>query len=191
MWMAESAPEIGWLLLVSAVETAAKCWDQSRAGPIDRLRYSKPELVKTVEERCPDLLSILADEFRDSLGVTQKFVSFILRFLPPPPTTRPPTGFQVSWESDDLNRHLRRIYGYRSNALHSGEPFPAPMCEPPRRLFAESPEVPEVPLGLAVSTLGATWLHEDTPMLLHVFEYIARSALKSWWSSLRGVDATR
>ena len=57
------------------------------------------------------------------------------------------------------------------------------MCKPPFR--QESWEaVAEKPIGLAMSYLGGTWLAEDTPMLLHTFEYLARKALLSWWDTL-------
>jgi hypothetical protein len=42
----------------------------------------------------------------------------------------------------------------------------------------------EKPLGLATGTRGAVWVAEDTPMLLHTFEYIARKALLKWWESM-------
>lgn len=78
---------------------------------------------------------------------------------------------------------LRKIYAYRSRALHSGTPFPNPMCRAPlRHRDGEIPE--EIPAGLASGALGATWLAEDTPMLLHTFAHIARGALLNWWTSM-------
>ena len=177
---------MAWLLLVSAIETAADRWDQSQSSAIDRLRYSKPDLVKSIEERCPDLLLIVADQIADTIGATRKFIAFTLRFLPPEPPLRPEKWLQVVWEEADLKRSLRKIYGYRSKALHTGVPFPAPMCQPPRPFGPTAPT--ERPVGLATRTLGAVWLREDMPMSLHIFEYIARKALQSWWSSLRPVD---
>lgn len=44
-------------------------------------------------------------------------------------------------------------------------------------------------LGIAASLLGGVWLEQDTPMCLHIFEYITRKVLRSWWSSLRPSEA--
>jgi hypothetical protein len=49
---------------------------------------------------------------------------------------------------------------------------------------AEKPALVEVPLGLSASSYGATWAKKDTPMLLHVFEYIVRGAVLNWWRSV-------
>lgn len=59
------------------------------------------------------------------------------------------------------------------------------MCEPPLRFkFSDSPdEFNERPPGLAAGTVGTVWVLKDTPMLLHIFEYITREVLKAWWSS--------
>jgi len=83
-----------------------------------------------------------------------------------------------------MKKTLSKIYGYRSRALHDGKPFPAPMCLPP---FKEDPSWAahaEKPIGLATSTLGATWLADDVPILLNTFEYIVRGCLLKWWKSL-------
>jgi hypothetical protein len=42
---------------------------------------------------------------------------------------------------------------------------------------------PEMPLGLAMSGKQGSWLLKDTPVLLHVFEYLVRGALVNWWSA--------
>jgi N-methylhydantoinase B/oxoprolinase/acetone carboxylase alpha subunit len=43
----------------------------------------------------------------------------------------------------------------------------------------------ETPSGVWTAK-GATsaWNAEDTPMLLHTFEYIVRNALQNWWESM-------
>jgi hypothetical protein len=185
IWVADADTALTWLLLVSAIETAADRWDQARLPAIDRLRYSKPALVEAVEERCPDLLPTIADEFADSIGATRKFVDFTLNFLPPPPDIRPAEEFRIPWNLEQLRRSLRTIYDYRSKALHTGVPFPAPMCELPRKLDPNWGAPCEKPFGLATSTLGGVWLQKDTPMLVHIFEYVTRKVLQKWWSSLR------
>lgn len=42
----------------------------------------------------------------------------------------------------------------------------------------------EVPRDFGFSHHGAQWAAKDTPMLLHLFEYIVRHRLLSWWRSL-------
>jgi len=40
-------------------------------------------------------------------------------------------------------------------------------------------------LAPMVTKVGhVSWKHTDTPMLLHVFEHIARNVLLSWWKSM-------
>jgi hypothetical protein len=183
--VAESDPSLAWLLLVSSVEGAANQWKKSRGAPEDRLRAAKPELAQYCDSLGVDgLLSRVASEFADSLGATKKFVDFLIAHLPSPPDRRPPEGVQVRWEPTRLESAFRTVYVYRSKALHEGIPFPAPMCEPPHT-FENSAAPAEIPIGLASSSLGGVWRIEDTPMLLHTFEYLARGAIVAWWRSLK------
>jgi len=99
------------------------------------------------------------------------------------PTARPPQSYQLDWSPENMERALRLVYRHRSQALHGGTPFPAPMCEtPPVNIEWAAPA--EVPPGLATRTMGGTWVHTETPMLLHVFAYLVRGALLNWWASL-------
>jgi hypothetical protein len=185
LWVAESSPELAWLFFVSAVEIAANCWDESKASALDRLKDSRPEVVEMIAQCCPELLEPISASLADSMGATRKFVSFLLNFLPQPPDSRPPEAFQLSWRPKEMKKYLRQIYDLRSRALHAGVPFPLPMCEPPGRPFEGTSARPEKPPGLATGTIGAAWLQKDTPMLLHMFEYLIRNTLKAWWISLR------
>lgn len=181
LWLAESQPALAWLMLVSAVETAADQWRKDSGEPADRLKTSKPELYEYLLSLGSEVPKRVAGEIANSLGVTGKFVGFVLKFLPPAPSPRPPVWCQHPWDEKKLKVTLRQIYDYRSKALHEGKPFPAPMCEPPVRLSADWSAPAETPIGEAASTAGGTWLAKDTPMLLHTFEYIARRALIAWW----------
>lgn len=183
LWLAESEPEMSWLLIVSALETAANEWQKEKGDNIARLRDSKPALhayLASLRDRT--ILSTVAEHVADSLGSTRKFVSFVLEFLPEPPARRPPTWAQFSWEPNRIRRALKTIYGYRSHALHDGRPFPLPMCETPTRFPTwETPA--ETMVAMATSARGAVWRKEDIPMNLHLFEYIARNALLKWWKA--------
>lgn len=193
LWLVESEPHLAWLMLVSAVETAANHWRTSKDEPLERLRASKPDLLEYLEGFGDgELPSRVAAFIHDSLGSTKKFVDFLLFHLPPPPEPRPAEWAQVSWKGKDLRRTFSKIYDYRSKALHSGIPFPAPMCQPPFHYkFDEWEADSEVPLGLASYSLGGIWLAKDIPILLHIFEYIARSALLTWWQSLEVSSTSR
>lgn len=180
-WLAETQPNLGWLLMVSAVEAVASSWHVEKGEPLERLRVAKPEFVEWLETSVNSSLATrIATEFAESFGSTRKFVSFLLEHMPPPPSVRPAEWGQVTWTPPDLKKVFSVIYDYRSRALHDGIPFPAPMCEPPFR-HDSWPTVAEKPIGLAANSHGGTWVAKDTPMLLHTFEYIARAAILDWW----------
>jgi hypothetical protein len=41
----------------------------------------------------------------------------------------------------------------------------------------------EKPAAKATGMKGAVWMAKDTPIHLHIFEYIVRNAILSWWKS--------
>ncbi len=181
VWIAETAPELSWLMLVSALETAADRWRTEKIPPIEILREFESKVVdRLIQEGGEELATWVAKRLAKYIGSTRRFVSFVLEFLPDPPEVRPAEAFQHPWDPDTMEQSLKIVYKYRSHALHAGTPFPMPMCESPHVIDG----VPsERPIG-ATSTLGAVWLQEDIPILLHTFEYVARGALNRWWDSL-------
>lgn len=187
LWLAEYQPHLTWLMLVSAVETAANQWRRRQGKALDRLRYQYPDLVEALEAAGgQDLVQQVARTFADSIGSTKKFVDFLVTHLPEPPLHRPIAWAQVDWSEASITKTLRNVYGHRSKALHEGIQFPAPMCRPP--LYMNGWAAPaEKPPGNAAATGGGFWRTEDTAMLLRTFEYIVRSALRSWWTTLAPV----
>jgi hypothetical protein len=181
LWLAESEPALSWLLLVSALETAATEWQKDRGDNTAQLQASKPELYEYLNRlNDNNILPTVAGYLKDSLGITKKFVDFLLTFLPEPPEVRPAEWAQFNWTQDELKRAFQKIYDYRSKALHTGRPFPMPMCEPQYR--DPSWQAPaERMTALGASQGGGTWLQKDIPMYLHLFEHIARNALVKWW----------
>ena len=180
LWVAESEPSMTWLLMVSALETAANEWQRAKGDPVERLKESKPELHKYLSSLSDDsILKKVAEGVADSLGNTKKFVSFVQAFRPDPPPQRPTERFQFPWDDENWTKALKTIYGYRSNALHEGIPFPAPMCSPPIRR-SDLGVCGEFPTDLEK---GATWIRADLPVHLHVFEYVTRNVLLKWWYS--------
>ncbi len=182
MWIAESEPELCWLLLVSAVETAANHSKMSEGSPLERMEIFNPELVKILTAAggasLADEVSLLVVSF---MGSTKKFRDFVLKFLPEPPKQRPAEFAQHSWDLKTMSKSLVTIYKWRSRALHGGIPFPYPMCMLPHEFHGG---LTERPLGLSTMTQQAVWSRDDTPMLLFVFEYIVRNVLLSWWKSM-------
>jgi hypothetical protein len=49
LWIATPFPTFGWLMLVSAVETAANAWRSSMGSPLDRLRDTRPDLLEYLD----------------------------------------------------------------------------------------------------------------------------------------------
>lgn len=190
LWIVESEPNLAWLMLVSALETAAGEHTSSLGAADERLRYSKPEVVEVLEEAGGSaLVSKIAELIEYSLGATKKFVDFSLQFLPPEPEKRPEAEWlRVDWSESFLKKNvLNKVYSYRSRALHGGVPFPAPLLEAPFYLQAGSAPSEKPLTGLASHSLGGTWLPADLPINLHCFHYIVRGTLIRWWRSMADV----
>lgn len=188
IWIAEAEPELAWLLLVSAVEVVATHNQVATFSASDTLALAIPALhAELLEAGGDDLVSKCAAHLERHLRATARFQAFFERYSPPPPP-RPADKnvFEFEWQPAALKKALAKIYDYRSRALHDGTPFPAPMCEAP----AQAGFHLERPLGLATGTNDAAWLAADTPMLLHVFEHVARSAILQWWDD-RVAEAER
>ncbi len=180
LWVCDGDPNLAWLQMVSAVEAAAV----QRSG-------TKPAW-KRVEQEMPDLWKILLDaggqEHAEKVGAklaglvrsTDRFARFMDEFGPGPPERRPEEHSQIDWP--EVPKRLKTIYAFRSRALHSGIPFPAPMCEPPLTWGTDIPV--EKPPWISAQQGASAWVAEDIPMYLHTFEYLARGALLAWWGSL-------
>lgn len=183
LWLSESDPALSWLLLVSAVETAAYQWREAQEEPEQKLRSSKPDLVAYLESvGGPELVLRIASEFVSIMGSTKKFVDFVLQFRPAPPEVRPHSIYQLAWDNRHLRDVMRQIYNYRSRALHGGIPFPAPMCMPPQDWI--STPIPHEIIGHNIGTVGAAWSKDDLPIYLHTFVYIVQGALINWWKEM-------
>lgn len=184
LWISESQPNLSWLFLVSAVETAANQWRQRDESVVDRLKASRRKLYDLlVAVGGVSHAMVVADEIAASLGVTKKFIDFVLSNLPDPPVARPPEPWQVKWSRSKLKHALSIIYRYRSRALHEGTPFPEPLCQP----MWDQPSwaaPAELPIFSSISMKGGAWRVEDLPLSLNTFEHLARGAILKWWASL-------
>ena len=184
LWIIESEPSLAWVMLVSAIEAAASHWRSSGGNAFETVRDLDAdlyELLQTVDDG--DLAKRVAKNAARTLKSTKKFLDFCAEFLPLPPPERPEhESARHSWDLVDILDTIKKVYGYRSRALHDGLPFPAPMCQPPMKIDRKAP--PEKPIVLASSSGYGTWRVEDTPILLHTYEYIVRGSLLKWWDSL-------
>lgn len=187
IWYADADPNQAWLMLVSAVETAANHWRKKNLAPAEILEDSNKQLYNLlIQEGGQPLAEKVAEQVANVMGASRKFREFVLHFLPGPPERRPSALGQFPFEDKaQLKTALNKIYDYRSHALHGGKPFPVPMCHSPGR-YGGDDEIAEIPTGLATGALGSAWKHEDTPMVLHTFEYIVRSSLLQWWQMMAG-----
>jgi hypothetical protein len=186
LWLAESAPELAWLLLVSAAEAAAVHAEAQDGTDLERLEAWSPDLAVVLRSTCGDAaLAEAARLIAPVTGATRKFVAFMQRFAPTTlPEPRPAEAFRVDLGSSRKRGDLySRVYGYRSLALHAGRPFPGPMCRGPGAAD-ERGGTPERPFG-PISAFGtAVWHAKDIPILLNTFAVLVRDALLAWWGSL-------
>ncbi len=189
VWICDADPALAWILLVSSVETVAVLWAGGDGDAIENLQASLPKLFELLDtESHRDLLGPVSEILSNITRATKKFIDFLAKFAPDAPAFRPPEAFQFSYKTANLKKAANLIYGHRSASLHSGTAFPLPMCIPPKFWKNEEFEggvYGEIPLGLAMSSQGATWQRAQTPMLLHTFEHIARGAILNWWSGLQ------
>lgn len=182
VWVAESEPSLSWLMLVSAIETAANHWRTSKESPGEKLKASKPELEKILRDKGgQDFVLKIADMIEPYMGATKKFIDFIATFLPEPPKIRPSEYAQINWDQKFFKKSMQKIYKFRSIALHGGTPFPEPMCSPP---CIAGDAYSEKPIASGGCAYGGSWIKDDIPMLLHSFEFIVRKTLLKWWKSL-------
>lgn len=181
LWICESSPNLAWLLMVSALETAAQQWDQSKGSNIEKFKESKPDLFNALNnDQYKNLIPVISDEFSSTFGAGKKFRDFCVEFLPDEPQERPDLG-RIKWKKQPLKDIFIKIYNLRSIALHTGQPFPAPMCSAPDRHSGIS----EMGVtALASSTLGGTWTPKEAPINLNIFFHMTHSILNKWWDSL-------
>jgi hypothetical protein len=181
LWFADSNTETSWLLLVSAIETAARHWAKENFEGHDPALETEVEKILQ-EHKCPEsVYAPLAHLLRNNTKAMRKFVAFLTAFLPdPPPDNERPESqkLRIGYKIEELVTDFKEIYNYRSRALHDSIPFPYPMCIP--AVLKE-----ERNFSLGASTLGATWDFRDyKPLMFHTFEHLVRGALLRWIGSL-------
>lgn len=183
VWVCDSDASLAWLLLVSAVETAANHWRAMEDPPIDRLRASRPDLEGILLEAGGEALLLrVAAQIAPYMGATKKFCDFLTEHAPAPPEPRPPSWAAIEWEPEGLRKSLTVIYKHRSRALHGGTPFPSPLAHIMR--VSDGDWLPEHTISEGAAAGGTVWSKQDMPMLLWTFHHLVRGALTSWWAGL-------
>lgn len=174
LWYSDVMPDLSWLLLVQAVETAAKqCKLQSGGDQPGGDAEWRQELDTYLREIRLSQLQIdhIGDIIPKKLYATRNFVSFMLERLATAPSVRPPSFFQMPWDQENWRRLLNNIYEFRSEALHEGRPFPPELCS-----------LPDVSDGGIYAEYSPPYDAPPRCVHLHVFAYVVRHALLLWWA---------
>jgi hypothetical protein len=186
LWLAETQPELAWLLLVSALEVASTFWfSTTTLDKVEAFKAARSSLASKLEKDAPHLVEPLASELFAITKSTAKFLNFMMKFKSAEPPMRPVEVYQLSWDDAEYKKTMGIIYGHRSKALHEGIPFPEPMCGPIMNLGGTFSEIPSCG---GASSYNAVWSQEDIPMQLHVFEHITRSSLLQWWDDMASAN---
>ena len=182
LWIVESEPSLAWVMLVSAVETAAGHWRGTNDDPLEIIRNLDPDLHKILRDsEKEDLANKVAGRAARTLKSTQKFLDFSMKFCPSPPPKRPEKEhLRHPWSKGKLRKALNTIYDHRSKMLHEGLPFPVPLCEAPAGSGNSYQEVPVATDSSSESNIRG----RDDALMLHAFEYIVRESLLKWWNSM-------
>lgn len=180
LWLSEKEPQLSWILLVSAIETAADASGNSQKNSNDLLQKFYPDLAEVID-KCGNHNAKIKAKVSEILYLpaTKKFVEFITEHYPKPKINDDvPEIYRVNWEEFEII--LKKIYELRSKALHSGQPFPDPMCEQPFKSINNNIIMAEKPL-IGPEFLGESILDtENKPLLLWKFEDIVRNSLLNW-----------
>lgn len=181
LWIVESEPSLAWVMLVSAVETAANHWARDDTDSVEILRDTRSDLFELLERTDNrHLIQSVADYVAANMKSTKKFLDFCKNFCPPAPPKRPENEYlRHPWSNTKLRKALNTIYSHRSKMLHAGLPFPIQLCEAPARSgnsYQEVPEAEDSPEGCIEG--------QDDSLMLHAFEYIVRESLLKWWKSM-------
>lgn len=187
LWLADADPRLGWIKLIGAIEIAANRFDDMREeSDLEQLKRHRPKLYRALQKAPQDVAETVAGELARLYNVERKLRSFVKRFDPGPPPTRPAgTAWHFDWAT--LDSALTIIYDHRSRDLHDGIAFPWILCEPP--YLAEDGVASERFWALGVSGKGGQWTAESLPMYLHVFAHLAGGALRKWWADLAGITS--
>ena len=108
LWIAESEPNLAWIMLVSALETAAIDHFKSVRNPVEQLKVALPAVAKLLIPFGDELVSKVANKLSGITGSTKKFIDLVLHFLPDIPEKRPSTPWLRINPKKDLRIQINR-----------------------------------------------------------------------------------
>lgn len=178
----EEEPDMAYLNLVSAIEILCRNY------PIDEIKLSDldeklSKLVSSVEKeglRGEIEQTILKNEKFTHL-IARRFNKFIVNHVEEDFWREENKSGKGLIKKEDLPELLKRIYVQRSRTLHSGEPFPRDIFEPPFILFWETPMMEsEIDPSESVSAGERKWEPKDFIPYPHFFERLVNHVLKTF-----------
>ena len=133
MWIADTSPELAWLMLVTSVETAANCWNGAKGEPTERLRFTRPDFCEKLSAMGGEpLVGLVAEEVADSLGATKRVRGVLL--WPFSRSRRHSVHLSTS-NVPGLRLTLRRAFGPSTSGAPvpctAASPFPGPCAARP------------------------------------------------------------
>lgn len=185
LWLSERETWLTWLLLVSAVETAANAYDDPLAAssPPELLRELDPRLAAACAKYGDACVADVAKIQGKLLGATKKFLAFLRAFLPDAPPTRP-EEYQVDWQWSGIEPLLKQIYRMRSSHLHAGVPFPWQLRGAPEPYKGVPTETHPDHVEEGYRRDGQRVSDPKLAIHVHVFAHIVRGAIINWWKYL-------
>ena len=182
-WYAEIEPDVGWVLLVSALEKASAAWDSGQHDRAEVFRNEHSELARRIEECDANLLDRISELVVDRKTLGKKLREFIANYCTAPVGTGESAGVgSIDWSPESLRAIGKFVYDARSKYLHEGRAFPPAVSEPPLRVPDSNPvRLTQRPcIGLAQTQPSARWATGDLPILLDAFFHLAQSSLNNW-----------
>lgn len=189
LWQYETAPDLAYINLVTAVESLS-----NRAS-------NEAATLATLDEQLSDLVGEISDDdlrlritthLEGRLRpdrVKARWVKFILDHVTPEFWTERVLPESVSTDATDkqladagyitpstLERMIRKIYDQRSDSLHRGRPFPPFITD-----TIGGADVP--PYALSMSYRGGSWNQDEFFPNLPFFERLVRNVIMSFVAS--------
>lgn len=167
----EESPDIAYLNLVSAIEVLAGDFDIGKV----KLAEQDAKLASLVDQIADEELRQKIEEGileREGL-ISRRFVRFIDAHTTSEfwdDSSRPELG---RVEPKDFKKLLKRIYGYRSKALHAGEPFPV-------NIYYPTHQGEEMPIGRETFRNEKMWTQNDYIPYPFFFERLVQHVLLNY-----------
>ena len=123
IWEAEADPNLAWLLLVSAVESAAGEWARLKnlpvSSPEELLTTMRPDFANRLRDaagaNADAVLTEVGTTLNDVLRAQWKFRTFLLTYGLHAPNPRP-QAWPLDWTAESMRKRIDQVYTYRSKS---------------------------------------------------------------------------